>query len=66
MIEAVNFSETSVNICQATRRNIPEDSHLHTRRLENLKSHLYQNCFHCKQCSNLRKIFEQNIILPGA
>jgi hypothetical protein len=29
----------SVNIYQTTRRNIPEDSHLHTRRRENLKSH---------------------------
>jgi hypothetical protein len=28
-----------VNFYQTTRRNIPEDSHLHTSRLENLKSH---------------------------
>jgi hypothetical protein len=39
MIEAVSSSETSVNICQTTRRNIPEDCHLHIRRRENLKSH---------------------------
>jgi hypothetical protein len=39
MIEAANTSETSVNFYQTTRRNIPEDSHLHTRRRENLKSH---------------------------
>jgi hypothetical protein len=31
--------ETSVNFYQTTRRNVPEDSHLHTRRFENLKSH---------------------------
>jgi hypothetical protein len=31
--------ETSVNIYRVTRRNIPEDSHLHTYRCENLKSH---------------------------
>jgi hypothetical protein len=39
MIEAVRSSETSVNIYQTTRRNILEDSHLHTRRRENLKFH---------------------------
>jgi hypothetical protein len=32
-------SETSVNFCETTRRNNPEDSRLHTRRRENLKSH---------------------------
>jgi hypothetical protein len=42
MMEAVGTSETSVNFYQTTRRNIPEDSHLHTRRRENLKSHLVQ------------------------
>jgi hypothetical protein len=39
VIVAVSTSEKSVNICQATRCNIPEDNHLHTRRHENLKSH---------------------------
>jgi hypothetical protein len=29
------------NFYQTTRRNIPEDSHLSTRRRENLKSHIY-------------------------
>jgi hypothetical protein len=38
-MEAVKTSETSVNFYQPTRRNNPEDSHLHTRRRENLKSH---------------------------
>jgi hypothetical protein len=38
MTEAVSISETSVNFYQTTRRNIPEDIHLHTRRRENLKS----------------------------
>jgi hypothetical protein len=28
IMDAVNSSETSVIICQTTRRNIPEDSHL--------------------------------------
>jgi hypothetical protein len=40
MMEAVSSSEMLVSIYQTTRRNIPEDSHLHTRRHENLKSHL--------------------------
>jgi hypothetical protein len=39
MMEAASTSETSVNFYQTTRRNNPEDSHLHTRRRENLKSH---------------------------
>jgi hypothetical protein len=30
---------------QTTRRNIPEDSHLHTRRRENLKSHLIKKVY---------------------
>jgi hypothetical protein len=29
MMEAANTSETSVNFYQTTRRNNPEDSHLH-------------------------------------
>jgi hypothetical protein len=39
MMDAANTSETSVNFYQTTRRNIPEDCHLHTRRCENVKSH---------------------------
>jgi hypothetical protein len=38
MTEAASTPETSVNFYQTTRRNNPEDSHLHTRRHENLKS----------------------------
>jgi hypothetical protein len=37
-MEAANSSETSVNLNQTTRSNNPEDSHLQTRRHENLKS----------------------------
>jgi hypothetical protein len=37
-MEAVNTKETSLNFYETTRRNIPENSHLHTRRRENLKS----------------------------
>jgi hypothetical protein len=39
-MEDASTSETSVNFYQTTRRNIPEDSHLHTRSWENLKSHV--------------------------
>jgi hypothetical protein len=38
MMEAASTPETSVSFYQTTRRNNPEDSHLHTRRRENLKS----------------------------
>jgi hypothetical protein len=39
MLEARNTSEMSVNFYQTTRYNNPEDSHCHTRRRDNLKSH---------------------------
>jgi hypothetical protein len=38
MMETAGTSETSENFYQTTGRNISEDSHLHTRGLENLKS----------------------------
>lgn len=37
LIEEVSTSETSINLYQATQRNIPEESLLHTQNLENLK-----------------------------
>jgi hypothetical protein len=40
MMEAAGISETSVNFCQTTRRSNAEDSHLHIRYRENLKSQL--------------------------
>jgi hypothetical protein len=39
-MEAASTSETSANLCQIKRRNNPEDRNLHTRRRENLKSHI--------------------------
>jgi hypothetical protein len=39
MMEAASTSEMSVNFYQTTRHYNPEDSHLHTRSRENLKSH---------------------------
>jgi hypothetical protein len=41
MMGAVSISETSVNIYQSTRCNIPEDSHLNIRSHENLKSQIF-------------------------
>jgi hypothetical protein len=38
MMEAASTSETSITFYQTTWRNNPEDSHLCTRRRENLKS----------------------------
>jgi hypothetical protein len=44
MIEVASTSETSVNFYQTTRRNDPEDTHLHTRHREKLKSHIQVLC----------------------
>jgi hypothetical protein len=35
-MEVVRTSETSLYFYETTRRNIPKDSHLHTRHRENL------------------------------
>jgi hypothetical protein len=43
MMVAINASETSVNFYQSTRRSIPEDSNLNTRRRENLKYHQFSS-----------------------
>jgi hypothetical protein len=40
LMEAASSTEMSVNFYQTTRLTIPEDSHLHTRRREDIKSHL--------------------------
>jgi hypothetical protein len=39
--EAVRITETSANFYETIRRNIPEGCHLHTRRHENLKAHIF-------------------------
>jgi hypothetical protein len=41
MMEAASTSEMLVYFCQTTQCNNPENSHLHTRHCENLKSHIY-------------------------
>jgi hypothetical protein len=43
--QAGRTSETSVNFYQTSRRNNAEDSHLHTRRRENLVSHNFTVIF---------------------
>jgi hypothetical protein len=44
LMEAVSITETSASFYESTRRNIPEDSHLHTRSRKNLKSHIHAAC----------------------
>jgi hypothetical protein len=47
IMESASTSETSVNLYQATVRDVQEDSHFHTRLCENVKSHpvkSYQRC----------------------
>jgi hypothetical protein len=39
MMEAVSMSETSDSVYKTKRRNVAEDSHIHTFCHENLKSH---------------------------
>jgi hypothetical protein len=45
-MEEASISETSVNFYQSTWWSIPEDSQLHARRRENLKSHTWNLICH--------------------
>jgi hypothetical protein len=40
MMETASTSETSLSFYQTAKHNTPEDTHLDTRRRENLKSHV--------------------------
>jgi hypothetical protein len=51
MMEAVSTSQTSISIYRTAQGNIPEVSHLHTRRHDNRKSHMY-----CVSRNKLRRI----------
>jgi hypothetical protein len=51
MMEAERASETSANLYQTTGCYDPEDSHLHTRHRQNLKSCLLCNVLKCL-CAN--------------
>jgi hypothetical protein len=53
--EAASTPETSVNFCQTTQHNNPEDSHLHIRRRENLKSNLIQEKFFQRPANELEQ-----------
>jgi hypothetical protein len=61
MMEAVWNCEKSVNFYGTARRNIPEDSHHHTRCRENLKSHAALTSFiiKCEFMSTLRAVSPQ-------
>jgi hypothetical protein len=43
-MEAICFSETSINFYQTKWHHIPEDDTLHSRHLENIKSHSKSLC----------------------
>jgi hypothetical protein len=57
MVEAVSTSETSVKF-ETTQRSITEGCHPHTRRRENLKSHIL-TCFFMVFLSLCRKMSEE-------
>jgi hypothetical protein len=63
MMEAASTSETSVYFYQVTRRNIPEDSRLHTCRRENLKSHRQRYIIPPKWKMFVSKIFARIPVL---
>jgi hypothetical protein len=66
MMEAANTSETSVNFYQTTRRSNPDNSNLHIRRSENLKSHLVTLLFPKNECAKLAFITRnfQTLLFP--
>jgi hypothetical protein len=55
LMEAVSTSETSVSMYQTARHNTPEDSHLHIRRRENLKSPKVFECSKSKHFIYLKQ-----------
>jgi hypothetical protein len=52
MMDAARTSDTSVDIQLRPQQYIPEDSELHTRRRENLKSHTEHKTVYRAQVSN--------------
>jgi hypothetical protein len=54
-VEAASTSETSVNFYQSTLRNNPEDSHLQTRRRENLKCLVHCHFYRFPQLFHILK-----------
>jgi hypothetical protein len=67
MMEAISISEKSVNFYQTMRCNIQENSHLHTRRRENLIFHLDFIIYYSIFSSSIEKLrkyiqFDRNIV----
>jgi hypothetical protein len=59
-MKAVHASETSVHFNLTSGRYIPEDSNLHTRRRENLKSHNIKHSLlqcDCTDCNNVYIVY---------
>jgi hypothetical protein len=62
IIRKVSTSETSVNLYQIKRRNIPQVSHLHSRRRENLISHKVWKLRHYMSLSTLGKFLPLRMV----
>jgi hypothetical protein len=60
MMGAASTSETSVNSYQTTRHSNPEDSHLHTRRRENLESHEFNSTSAATTATTNNNLFNTN------
>jgi hypothetical protein len=61
MMEAAITSKKSLNLYETTRRNNPEDSHIHTPYHENLKSHYVFS--HCREVELHIYRFKTNYLL---
>jgi hypothetical protein len=61
--ETVSTPETSFSLGETTLHNIPEDSHLHIRRRENLRFHLDIVFLYS---DNSNAISEQKFLLPAS
>jgi hypothetical protein len=65
MMAAEITSETSVNFYQTIRRNIQEDSHLHTLHREKLKSHRKQTSMLIFKCCFTAVYFDEMWCFQG-